>query len=147
MYNKAWGSHGPAVRPDGRGGARGWSMLLPLLMWYSPPSALKRTSYNQPLTAVWLSWSSAHHCSLCALLHSPLLFINVFVNFCLHICVYTCKPPNMMLVNHETELLRLKLINFGLTCKATKAFPGYVLWTLPYRSVPETPLTFDRCLQ
>lgn len=52
------------------------------------------------------------------------------------------KLPNIMLVNHGGEPLKIKLIDFGLTCKVAATRPGQVFQTLPYRSVVETCLTF-----
>lgn len=52
------------------------------------------------------------------------------------------KLPNMMLVNHGKEPLKIKLIDFGLTYKVAATRPGQVFQTLPYRSVLETHLTF-----
>lgn len=53
------------------------------------------------------------------------------------------KLHNIMLVNHEVEPFRIKLIDFGLTYNASATFPGHILQTLPYRSVLDTGMNFN----
>lgn len=43
------------------------------------------------------------------------------------------KPENIMLVNHENEPFRVKLIDFGLSCMTSEVTRGMTLQTLGYR--------------
>ncbi|KAF7651173.1 hypothetical protein LDENG_00114890 [Lucifuga dentata] len=45
------------------------------------------------------------------------------------------KPDNIMLVNHEKELFRVKLIDFGNAVSVSKDLQGYILQALCYRAV------------
>ncbi|KAF0025189.1 hypothetical protein F2P81_022070 [Scophthalmus maximus] len=49
------------------------------------------------------------------------------------------KPENIMLVNHENEPFRVKLIDFGLSCMTSEVTRGMTLQTLGYRA-PEVVL-------
>lgn len=44
------------------------------------------------------------------------------------------KLENVMLVNHQKEPFRIKLIDFGLAEKISKVVKGQTLQTLSYRS-------------
>lgn len=56
------------------------------------------------------------------------------------------KLHNIMLVNHEVEPFKIKLIDFGLTYNASATVPGHIFQTLPYRSVLETCMTSNSTL-
>lgn len=56
------------------------------------------------------------------------------------------KLHNIMLVDHEVEPFRIKLIDFGLTYNASATLPGHIFQTLPYRSVLEIRMAFNSAL-
>lgn len=56
------------------------------------------------------------------------------------------KLHNIMLVNHEVEPFRIKLIDFGLTYNASATLPGHIFQTLPYRSELKLKRPFNRAL-